>query len=201
MNKTFWLGALAILACGAPKQEQKLSGKLEMEKLAENVTQERQGNERVLRYDVNHDQKPDVWEHVITVKNADGKDVDRIVRKELDLNADGKPDIIRYYDDKEQIDHEALDEDFDGKVDVIQYFEKGIIVRKERDFDADGKPHEWLFFEKGHLVRKEKDVKHTGKVDYWEYWENDQIDRIGEDLDGDGRVDRWTKNPNSVEGT
>ncbi len=54
-----------------------------------------------------------------------------------------------------------------------------------------------MFYEKGKIVRKERDTNGDGKVDYWEYWENDQVDRVGEDLDGDGNVDKWTKNPNS----
>ena len=62
---------------------------------------------------------------------------------------------------------------------------------------SSGKPTLWKFYEKGQLVRKERDTNGDGKVDYWEYWENGQVDRVGEDLDGDGQVDKWTKNPNS----
>jgi len=133
----------------------------------------------------------------VKAKSADGKDIDRLVRKELDINADGKIDISRTYDEREQISREALDLDFDGKVDQVNFYEKGVIVRKERDLSSAGKPSLWLFFEKGKLVRKERDTNGDGRVDYWEYWENDQVDRIGEDLDGDGNVDKWTKNPDS----
>ena len=169
----------------------------EGEKLSDNIRQKKQGNEKVTEYDLNKDGKPDVWTYTVAAKSADGKDIDRLARKELDINWDGKVDIARTYDEKEQIAVERLDLDFDGKVDVANYFEKGVRIRAERDLSAAGKPSEWVFYEKGKLVRKERDTNGDGKVDYWEYWEGDQVDRVGEDLDGDGNVDKWTKNPNS----
>ncbi len=186
----------AALSCASTQGAEK-TGDSEGEKLSENIRQKQNGNEKVTEYDLNGDKKPDVWSYTVLTKGPDGKEVDRLVRKELDLNWDGKVDISRTYDDREQIQREALDLDFDGKVDQVNYLEKGIVVRKERDLAAGGKPSLWLFYEKGKLVRKERDTNGDGKVDYWEYWEADQVDRIGEDLDGDGNVDRWTKNPSS----
>lgn len=167
------------------------------ERLAENVSQTRQGDEKVTEFDLNHDKRPDVWSFTVTAKGEDGKEIERLARKELDINWDGKVDITRHYGEKETIEREALDLDFDGKIDQTNFYEKGQIVRKERDLDYNSKPDLWIFFEKGKPVRKERDTNGDGKVDYWEYWEGDQVDRIGEDLDGDGNVDRWTKNPNA----
>src|SRR5581483_9049863 len=167
------------------------------EKLSENIRQKQAGNEKVTEFDLNGDKKPDVWTYTVEAKGPDGKTYEKLVRKELDINWDGKVDIARTYDDHEQIEREALDLDFDGKVDQVNYYEKGVIVRKERDLSSSGRPSLWLFYEKGKLVRKERDTNGDGKVDYWEYWEGDQVDRVGEDLDGDGNVDKWTKNPNS----
>ncbi len=171
----------------------------ESEALSDNIRQKKSGAEKVTEYDLNGDKKPDVWVYTVTAKGPDGKDVEKVVRKELDINWDGKVDISRTYDENEQLQTEKLDLDFDGKVDQVNYFEKGVVVRKERDLTASGKPSLWLYYEKGKLVRKERDTNGDGKVDYWEYWEGDQVDRIGEDLDGDGNVDKWTKNPNSAE--
>jgi hypothetical protein len=170
------------------------------EQLAENIRQERQGNEKVTEYDLNHDKKPDVWSFTVEGKDDQGRDIDKLVRKELDINWDGKVDITRFYDEREAVHKEALDLDFDSRVDQVNFYEKGQIVRKERDLDYNGKPDLWIFFEKGKIVRKERDTDSNSKIDYWEYWEGDQVDRVGEDLDGDGAVDRWTKNPESVEG-
>jgi antitoxin component YwqK of YwqJK toxin-antitoxin module len=173
------------------------AGKKDGEELATGIHQTKSGDETVTEFDLNGDKKPDVWTYTVKAKNADGKDIDRLARKELDINWDGKVDISRWYDEKETLVKEALDLDFDGKVDQVNYYEKGVVVRKERDLSSAGKPSLWLFYEKGKLVRKERDTNGDGKVDYWEYWEGDQVDRIGEDLDGDGNVDKWTKNPNA----
>jgi antitoxin component YwqK of YwqJK toxin-antitoxin module len=165
--------------------------------LSESIKHRKNDGETATEFDLNKDKKTDVWTYTVPGKSADGKAVDRIVRKELDINWDGKIDISRSYDEKEQISREAIDLDFDGKVDQVNFYEKGTIVRKERDLSSAGKPSLWLYFEKGKLVRKERDNNSDGKVDYWEYWENEQVDRVGEDLDGDGNVDKWTKNPDS----
>lgn len=193
-----WGGlALALGSCGtadAAKKDDPAVGK--GENLSESIRQKQSGDELVTEFDLNADKKADVWTYTVKAKSADGKSIDRLARKELDINWDGKVDIARVHDEKEQMVKESLDLDFDGKVDQVNYFEKGVIIRKERDLAASGKPSLWLFYEKGKLVRKERDTNTDGKVDYWEYWEADQVDRIGEDLDGDGTVDKWTKNPN-----
>jgi antitoxin component YwqK of YwqJK toxin-antitoxin module len=193
--------ATAVLAAcsggtGATKDD-KLGNSSGGEQLSDSIRQARSGDEKVTEFDLNHDKNPDVWSYTVPAKTEDGKDFDRLVRKELDINWDSKVDITRVYGEKEQMEKEALDLDFDGKVDQVNFYEKGIIVRKERDLDYNSKPDLWIFYEKGKIVRKERDQNGDGKVDYWEYWEGDQVDRIGEDLDGDGNVDKWTKNPNS----
>lgn len=196
------LGAAVLGTFGcAPKQDvrpDKASAD-EADKGPASVHVEKRGDEKVTAYDLNRDGKPDVWTYTVTTKGADGKEVERTVRKELDLNFDGKVDVTRYYDEKEQIEREMSDMDYDGKVDVVDYYEKGIIVRKERFTNTtSSKPRVIVYYEKGKIARKEEDLNGDGKIDYWEYWEGDQVDRIGEDLDGDGNVDRWTKNPETA---
>lgn len=202
------LGPLLLIAalasasgCGGAKGSVKQDAAGGGERLAENIRAERRGDEKVTEFDLNHDGKPDVFEYKVPGKSEEGsgpgKDVEKLVRKELDLNFDGRVDLTKYYDEKEQVVREAYDLDFDGKVDAVYYYEKGAIVRKERDLNGDGRIDEWDYLEKGKIVRKERDTNADGKVDYWEYWENDQVDRYGEDLDGDGTVDRWTKSPES----
>lgn len=151
--------------------------------------------EKVEVLDLNSDSKPDVWSYSVEAKGPDGKSIHRVVRKELDINWDGRVDITKFYDDRENVNRELMDLDFDGKVDVVTFYEKGVVVRKERDLDSNSKPDLWIYYEKARLVRKERDSNADGKVDYWEYWENDQVDRVGEDLDGDGKVDKWTQTP------
>ena len=201
MRRIAVLLCAATVACSSTKEAQKGNGKATDasagDKPAELIHQKGQSNEKVTEYDLNGDKHPDVWAFTVPAKTPEGKDFDRLSRKELDLNWDGKVDVARTYDEKEQIVKESLDLDFDGKVDQVNYYEKGVVVRKESDLSSAGKPSLWKFYEKGKLVRKERDTNGDGRVDYWEYWEGDQVDRVGEDLDGDGNVDKWTKNPNS----
>jgi antitoxin component YwqK of YwqJK toxin-antitoxin module len=189
----------AFAGCTASESATKPDGKdtAQGEQISQNIRQKQKGDEKVTEFDLNGDKTPDVWTYTAKTKTDDGKELDRVVRKDLDINWDGKVDISRTYDEREQISKEALDLDFDGKIDQVNYYEKGVVVRKERDLTSGGKPSLWLFYEKGKLVRKERDTNNDGKVDFWEYWEADQVDRYGEDLDGDGNVDKWTKNPNS----
>jgi hypothetical protein len=152
------------------------------------------GEEHVQTYDLHRTGKPDVWVYSVTTQDASGRPVERRVRKEADLNGDGRVDVVYFFDADGQVTKETLDLDYDGKVDDTLFFEKGKKVRSEKDLDGDGRVDTWSYYDANEkLSRKERDVKGTGKVDYWEYWEDGAIDRIGEDLDGDGQVDRWTK--------
>jgi hypothetical protein len=190
------LALVSLVSCSAGKAALKSGeGQSSGTTTAENIQPTRHGDEKVTAFDLNHDGKPDLWVYTVKAKTADGREYDRVVRKEMDINWDGKVDIVRYYDENEQLVKETLDLDFDGKVDQWNYYEKGVLVRKERDLAYSGKPDLWIYYENGQIVRKERDTNHSGKVNYWEYWENGQVDRVGEDLDGDGKVDRWTKNP------
>lgn len=197
MKPTLFAACLFLVGCSTTKSASQSGGGQDGEKLSENIRQKRNGNEKVTEYDLNGDKRPDVWTFTTMGKGPDGKDVEKLVRKELDVNWDGKVDISQNYDEREQVQRAALDLDFDGKVDQVNFYEKGVIVRKESDLTSTGKPSLFRYYEKGKLVRKERDTNADGRIDYWEYWEGDQVDRVGEDLDGDGNVDRWTKNPNS----
>ncbi len=137
--------------------------------------------------DVNHDGKPRRLE--VPAKDATGKEIP--LRKEKDLNGDGKIDTREKYAPDGSLVRVVYDLDFDGKPDETLFFEKDQLVKKELAFGFDGVPRSWNYYEKGKLVRKERDTNGDGQVDYWEYWENGEVDRIGVDEDGDGQVDRW----------
>lgn len=140
----------------------------------------------VRRFDINKDKKPDVIKYF---KLVDGDEV--MVRKEFDLNFDGKIDVWRFYSDQAELLREDMDYDFDGKVDAENYYEAGTVVRQEMDLNFDGQPDMKKYFEKGVIVRMEADTNNDGKVDYWEYFEKGKLDRIGIDRDADGSVDDW----------
>jgi hypothetical protein len=119
----------------------------------------------------------------------DGKRV--VVRKEVDVNFDAKIDLIRAFNDKGDLLQEWLDTDFDKSIDVVNFFEKGKITRKEYDTNFDSNVDVWRYFTNGVIDRKEADLDHDGRKDYWEYYEGGKIDRVGVDRDGDGEVDEW----------
>lgn len=194
MRQIFVIGvaaSLVLVACGGKKEG--AGPELGMQAARggdEGNTPAESPGDVVKAFDLNRDDEPDVWHHL--VKEADG--TERLVRKDLDINWDGRIDVYRWYDKKERVVREEFDLDFDGKIDVTNFYdESGKLVRKESDLDFDGRTDLWKYYEKGKLVRKERDTSGDGKVDTFEYYENGEIDRIGEDLDGDGTVDRWTK--------
>jgi hypothetical protein len=149
--------------------------------------------EKVVAREVGGHGKPDLWIYSILVTEGH----ERVVRKERDLNGDGKVDLWEAYDDEGNVSKQAYDLDFDGQPDLIITYEKGQLVRKELAPGFDGMPRTIAYYENGKLVRKERDTKGTGKIDTWEYWENGELDRVGVDLDGDGEVDRWDKRSGS----
>lgn len=144
-------------------------------------------NEILSEFDLTHDGKTDVWKY--SLKDASGKET--LLRKEKDLDGDGRVDTWEKYGPDGALVRIVHDLDFDGKPDETLYFEKDQLVKKELAFGFDGAPRTWNYYEKGKLVRKERDTNGDSHVDYWEYWENGEVDRIGVDQDGDGQVDRW----------
>lgn len=76
--------------------------------------------------------------------------------KELDLNGDGRKDMLVYYDGHGRKLREEFDHDFDGLADMKSFYEVGQLVRQELDVDFDGKPDLVEHFENGKRVRLEK---------------------------------------------
>jgi hypothetical protein len=161
---------------------------------ANDILTEVSGDTLTRTFDLNHDSKPDDWKtfKLLPDPSNPGKTIEVLIKRELDSNFDGKPDITTWYNEDGTKAREAFDFDFDGQVDVVNTWEMGMLVRKDT-FHGGTKPDQVAYYEGGKKVRVERDARGTGKVDTWEYFENGKLQRIGEDLDGDGIVDRWTK--------
>ena len=150
---------------------------------------------QVITADTNQDKKPDVWKFFATT-TLNGQQVQALSCKQVDLNHDGKIDIVYFYDDRgAQTTLEEFDLDFDGKFDLTVYYVQGKKVREELDTNYDQRPDLWKYFEDEKLVRIERDTNNDGKVDEWQYFEGGKLDRIGYDTTGSGRVDRWDRAP------
>ena len=153
----------------------------------------------VITADTNLDKKPDVWKFYQSV-DVSGQKTEILTCKEVDLNHDGKIDLVYYYDDKgATLTLDEADTDFDGKFDMTRYYANGKVVREELDTNFDGKPDVWKYFEDEKLVRQERDTNGDGKVDEWEYYEGGKLDRIGYDTTGNGTVNKWDRAPENEE--
>lgn len=151
----------------------------------------------VSEYDTSGDEKPDVRKVFLRVgEGALARLV--LVCRESDLNADGRKDVVRYYNDEGRPLREEADRNFDGKMDELTFFQEGQILRQEFDSEGDGKVDTKVFFDAGKPLRAERDLKARSTVerwqpDRWEYYEDGRVVRMGTDLDGDGKVDRWDR--------
>jgi len=145
--------------------------------------------EKAAAYDTHHAGRPNLWKYSVLV--AEGRE--RVVRREVDLNGDGKVDEWDAYDEDGNLAKAVYDLDFDGKPDLVVSYEKGQLVKKELAPGFDGMARTVAYYENAKLVRKERDSKGKGAIDTWEYYEGGELDRIGYDDDGDGQVDRWVK--------
>jgi hypothetical protein len=194
------LGSLALLvaACAqTPKHAEMVASGANNVPTPPNVDRTKcdEKGKNVITADTNLDQKPDVWKFYQTV-DVGGQKTEILTCKEVDLNHDGKVDLVSYYDDKgAQITMDEADADFDGKFDVTRYFVNGKKVREELDTNFDQKPDVWQYFEDEKLVRQERDTNGDGKVDEWEYYEGGKLDRIGYDTTGTGTVNKWDRSP------
>lgn len=115
----------------------------------------------------------------------------RPVRRELDVNGDGKVDLVRTYDDEGRLKTDTIDTDFDGRFDRVLYYRDGLISRREIDADQDGEFEEVRQYIKGELFRVERDTTGDGSPDFWMFFKDGMLERAGVDIDGDGVVDDW----------
>jgi hypothetical protein len=149
----------------------------------------------VERFTLDDDDKPDVIKYFEEYADPDDKSITkrRLRKKEVDVNSDGKIDIIRNYDKLGTLTAEKLDVDLDGTPDTLSYFDNGDLVKKESLSRDGSEVVETRFYSSGKIIRVEKDLNKDKKIDYWEYYEEGTLDRVGRDIDADGRADSWTR--------
>ena len=153
------------------------------------------GAETVQLLDLNGDGKADVWK--VSVKLPGSGDKAMLVRKDLDVNFDGRVDIRRHYDTSGEVEREEMDLDFDTRVDAVHFYRKGALYMSEIDMAFDGRTDVWKFYDDGELVRKERDLDGDSTVDSWEYWKSGKLVRKGSDRDGDGEPEYFEDAPES----
>ncbi len=174
----------------------------------------RDNNLAVVTFDLNDDGIPDVYKLMSrspddsasvsgSAANAQPSslaDAPRLIRKEVDLNHDGRIDMYRIYDEGGLVTEESSDLDFDGRHDTRSVYAGGIMVRREADLNYDGTPDIIRTYDAEKLKMVETDSDGNGKIDTWEYFEGGKLDRIGTDTNGDGIIDEWQReNPSLAE--
>lgn len=121
-------------------------------------------------------------------KRTDGPKALR--KREVDLNRDGRVDVITTFDELGNREKEEMDGDFDGKVDMVDIYVAGKRQSSQVDTDYNGSFDLFRYYEGGKVRRKERDTNLDGKIDFMEQLdENGVIVKIGRDEDGDGDID------------
>jgi hypothetical protein len=149
----------------------------------------------VKRYDTDADGTANIVETVRHVEDPNDPNVTQklLVEKLVDVDGDGRFDILKEYDDDGVLRKEVTDDDLDGTKDRISFYsaETKSFSRKEI-YGKNGDNVVAKRFYSGDLLdRVEKDTNSDGTFDLFEYYSGGEIDRIGLDENNDGEVDRW----------
>lgn len=131
---------------------------------------------------------PEKRETTIVHEPCDGNSSDA---QKVDVNGDGKPDIIHVMKDGKEACR-IVDLNMDGRMDAFIYYDaQGRERRRESDFDRDGRADEIAVYENGVLKLKMRETNFDDKIDTWDYYEGGRLARRERDSDGDGIVDQW----------
>lgn len=185
--------ALGLTGCGGAEEEGS-SRKIKAE-MIDTGPSDRYDTEGLIvkSADIHDNGRASIWK-IYSEKKENIDDLDattKLVRKEVDSNADGDVDVWFHYNSLEKLFKEEADTDFNGHIDLISYYEDGRVVKRERyvqDFET---PLSTRFFREGELYKIERDSNRDGRVDTWEIYAGMLMLQRGVDIDNDGRVDQW----------
>jgi hypothetical protein len=151
----------------------------------------------VVTYDLNHDNKPDVW-RLYKSEDEGGTKVEFMTCKQVDFDHDGRKDWVVAYNRKGNTLYEKADFDYDGKWDMSAVYDTktGAIAEVERDTDFDGKfDVKEVYDSAGQLTSVRRDRNSDGQPDLWEQYKDGVLLAILYDDDFDGKVDRREEIP------
>ena len=151
----------------------------------------------VVTYDLNHDNKPDVW-RLYKTEDEGGTKVEYMTCKQVDFDHDGRKDWVVGYNRKGNTLFEKADFDYDGKWDMSAIYDTktGLLAEVERDTDFDGKfDVKEVYDSAGQLTSVRRDRNGDGQPDLWEQYKDGVLLAILYDDDFDGKVDRRDEIP------
>lgn len=157
-------------------------------------TRDEEGN-IIRKFDIDGDKNTDVTKYFKEYPDPSDPSVmrQRLFKKEVDVNSDGKVNMRREYNEKGQLMREEVDDDLDGRMDVVNHIDSGKLVQKDILDPESGEIVAVRYYWDGEIQRVEKDTDKNGDIDYWEFYEQGVLDRIGRDLNGDKRADTWQR--------
>lgn len=151
----------------------------------------------VVTFDLNHDNKPDVW-RLYKTEDEGGTKVEFMTCKQVDFDHDGRKDWVEAYNRKGNLLFQKADFDYDGKWDVSKIYDPktGQLAEAERDTDFDGKFDVKESYDTGGaLISVQRDRNSDGKADEWEQYKDNVLIAMLYDDDFDGKVDRRDEIP------
>jgi len=151
----------------------------------------------VVTYDLNHDNKPDVW-RLYKTDDEGGTKVEYMTCKQVDFDHDGRKDWVVAYNRKGNTLFEKADFDYDAKWDMSAIYDTktGAVAEVERDTDFDGKfDVKEVYDSAGQLTSVRRDRNSDGQPDLWEQYKDGVLLAILYDDDFDGKVDRRDEIP------
>jgi len=180
--------ALALVACKGKKQDTtpKNTGGDSGAKVDATLCEPE--GKRVATYDLNKDDKPDIWRFY-----KSGNGAEYMSCKQVDFDHDGRKDWVVAYDPAGHVLYQKADFDFDGKFDMTAVFDVGTGHRVEvqRDSDFDGKMDiKETYGTDGEITSVRRDRNGDNLPDQWDQYTGGVLTATTYDDNFDGKVDR-----------
>ena len=147
---------------------------------------------QVTTYDLNGDNRPDVWKLYKEIEEG-GTKLQILSCRQVDFDHDGKKDFVVAFDRKGAKVFEKVDRDFDGRFDIYYQYDAKTGHLAEAQFESgfDGKYDiQKIYDENGGLKSIRGDRNGDGKPDIWEQYVKGELVAILYDDDYDNKVDR-----------
>ena len=126
----------------------------------------------------------------IAKKSWDNDKKLEVVQRTLYADRDGKPEQIRYFDEKTgEMIRKEQDRNYDGRSDAWHVYEAGQLVSRKLDNNADGRVDVWETYTDGLMSTREVDRDGDSVRDAFYVYEGDVLMSERHDADNDGRPD------------
>jgi hypothetical protein len=155
----------------------------------------------VVTYDLNKDNKPDVW-RLYKTEDEGGTKIEFMTCKQVDFDHDGRKDWVVGYNRKGNPLFEKADFDYNGKFDMSAVFDikTAKVAEVERDTNFDGTfDVKEIYDTSGTLQSIRRDRNGDSQPDEWEQYKDNILIAILYDDDFDGRVDRRDEIPGATQ--